>query len=143
MATTSISLSPPDFISILNRKPCIFLKTQKPSLSLLSPKATLSSKKTKFFHNPLHKTTKQSTPIWRIYATTGETPPLEATTPLESSQQIVPTGDDGGATIISVLLLVAFAGLSILTIGVKREFLMSFYIALKVKTMSGFYFLLG
>ncbi|PON75595.1 Transmembrane protein [Parasponia andersonii] len=121
MATPSITfLSPPDSISILNQKPCLFLKPHKPSLSFLSPKPTFSSKNTKIFHNPLHKITKQDTPSWRIHATAGEAPPLEAVpTPLESSQaQIVSTGDDTSATVVSALLFVAFVGLTILTIGV-------------------------
>ncbi|XP_062085010.1 uncharacterized protein LOC133791121 [Humulus lupulus] len=116
-ATTSISLSPPDFISILHHKPCLFLKPHKQSLSLISPITTFSSKKTQTFHNPLHKIRKHNNPIWRIYATAGETPPLEAT-PLESSQQIVSTGDDATANIISALLFIAFVALSVVTIGV-------------------------
>ncbi|KAA8549299.1 hypothetical protein F0562_000983 [Nyssa sinensis] len=38
--------------------------------------------------------------------------------PVENSQQIVSTGGDDGSNIISILLFIAFIGLSILTIGV-------------------------
>ncbi|KAM6578044.1 hypothetical protein CsatB_029881 [Cannabis sativa] len=114
-ATTSISLSPPDFISMLHHKPCLFLKPHKQSFSRIT---SFSSKKTQTFHNPLLKIRKQNNPIWRIYATAGETPPLEAT-PLETSQQIVSSnGDELTANIISALLIIAFVGLSIVTVGV-------------------------
>ncbi|KAL5580947.1 hypothetical protein UlMin_013389 [Ulmus minor] len=117
MATTSISLSPPDFLTIFQPKSKQFLTTHKPSL-LFPSSITNSSKNTLIFDHPLHKIKRKATPIWRIYATSGEAPPLEAA-PLESSEQIVSsTGDNGVATIISALLLVAFIGLSILTIGV-------------------------
>lgn len=39
-------------------------------------------------------------------------------TPLENSQQIVSTSDEGVSTVISALLFVAFVALTILTIGV-------------------------
>ncbi|KAG7035392.1 hypothetical protein SDJN02_02188, partial [Cucurbita argyrosperma subsp. argyrosperma] len=43
---------------------------------------------------------------------------LESAALVEKSQEIASTGDDGVSTIISVLLFVAFVGLSVLTIGV-------------------------
>ncbi|GFP97366.1 hypothetical protein PHJA_001880700 [Phtheirospermum japonicum] len=43
--------------------------------------------------------------------------PIRAS-PVESSQELVSTSDDGVSTIISALLFIAFIGLSILTIGV-------------------------
>ncbi|XP_021814278.1 uncharacterized protein LOC110757063 [Prunus avium] len=113
MATTSISLSPPTFSHFLKPSHCQFLRTQKPCLPFASP-----TKKSIIFHNPHDNFTQRSTPIWQIYATSGEAVPAEAI-PLETSQQIVPTGDEDGVSItISVLLFIAFVGLSVLTIGV-------------------------
>ncbi|KAH6766133.1 transmembrane protein [Perilla frutescens var. hirtella] len=43
---------------------------------------------------------------------------LSEANPVENSQEIVATSDDGVSTIISSLLFVAFVGLSVLTIGV-------------------------
>ncbi|KAG8387890.1 hypothetical protein BUALT_Bualt02G0068500 [Buddleja alternifolia] len=64
----------------------------------------------------------KTTTKWRLSATNGGLFFLSETTssPIESSQEIVATtsGDDGVATVISALLLIAFIGLSILTIGV-------------------------
>ncbi|KAF3454667.1 hypothetical protein FNV43_RR05115 [Rhamnella rubrinervis] len=119
MATTSISLSPPDFPSVnLKSKSYLLLRTTKSSLPLALP-TTISSKNTIIFHDPPYKTRRRkSNQIWRIYANAEEALPLEAN-PLENSQQIVTSsGDDGVSIIISALLFVAFVGLSILTIGV-------------------------
>ncbi|RWR95396.1 hypothetical protein CKAN_02473600 [Cinnamomum micranthum f. kanehirae] len=58
----------------------------------------------------------KKTQSWRILAATGDV--LPPNTPIEETQQIVPPDDSSGSTIISVLLLIAFVGLSILTIGV-------------------------
>ena len=120
MATTSISLSPPDFLSVnLRPKSYLFLRTTKSSMPLAEP-TTISSKNTIIFHYPPHKTRRRkSNQIWRIYATAEEALPLEAN-PLENSQEIVTSGGgDGVSIIISALLFIAFVGLSILTIGVK------------------------
>ncbi|EXC10704.1 hypothetical protein L484_025288 [Morus notabilis] len=119
--TTSISLSPPDFhiLSTLDPKPHLLLRTQKSSISLSSPTSRISSKRATIFHNPLHKIKQKTTPIWRIHATaSAEAPPLESTAPLDTSQQIVSSGDDNASLVISALLIVGFVGLSILTVGV-------------------------
>lgn len=72
------------------------------------------------FH--FHKILQRETHVWRTYATPEEALPSDTVTPLESSQQIVFSTDDGTANIISALLFVAFAVLSILTVGVNSDF---------------------
>ncbi|XXG80825.1 hypothetical protein AAC387_Pa09g1598 [Persea americana] len=62
------------------------------------------------------KISQKRTQSWRILAATGDV--LPPNTPIEETQQIVPPDDSSGSTIISVLLLIAFVGLSILTVGV-------------------------
>lgn len=117
MTTTSLSLSPSlrPFLSIFNRKPYCSLTNHSSSLPLTSPTTTILSKRPSLFHNnPPYRITQKSTQIWRISALSeGEVPP-----PLENSQEIVSTSDDGVSTIISALLFTAFIGLSILTIGI-------------------------
>ena len=50
--------------------------------------------------------------------------------PIETTQQIMATtSDDGVSMTISVLLFVAFVGLTILTIGVNSEQLIAFSIS--------------
>ena len=116
MTTTSLSLSPKLLLSISKPKSYNSLNTHNSSLPFTSQ---TTIKKTILLQNPLHITTQKSTTLWRIYAASeGEALPLEPT-PLENSQEIVSTSDDGVSTIISTLLFIAFIGLSILTIGVK------------------------
>uniref|UniRef100_A0A5B7BV73 Transmembrane protein n=1 Tax=Davidia involucrata TaxID=16924 RepID=A0A5B7BV73_DAVIN len=117
MATTSVSLSPPPFTSILNPKP---FKTHNLSPSISSSlafPAILSSRRTIHFYNPPHEILPKTNQIWRVSAVSGDDLPSEAN-PVEISQQTVSTGDDGVYTIISVLLFVAFIALSVVTIGV-------------------------
>jgi len=110
MATISLSLSPKPFLSINKPKPYCFLAPKK---------ATTSSERPSLSHNLLQRITHKSTQVWRVSAASGgEVVPSEAA-PLESSQEIVSTSDDGVSNIISGLLLIAFIGLSVLTIGVK------------------------
>ncbi|XP_062172705.1 uncharacterized protein LOC133878200 [Alnus glutinosa] len=109
MATISLSLSPKPFLSINKPKPYCFLAPKK---------ATTSSERPSLSHNLLQRITHKSTQVWRVSAASGgEVVPSEAA-PLESSQEIVSTSDDGVSNIISGLLLIAFIGLSVLTIGV-------------------------
>ncbi|PRQ34189.1 hypothetical protein RchiOBHm_Chr5g0066101 [Rosa chinensis] len=118
MATTSISLSPSTFPPILKPKHCQFLRTQKPNSLPLPSQTNFSTKKTSTFHNPHENINQRSTLIWRTYATSVESVASEAN-PIETAQEIVATtSDDGVSVTISVLLFVAFVGLSILTIGV-------------------------
>lgn len=75
------------------------------------------SKKIFFYPYSTQKFSQRNTQSWRILAASGDVLPPD--TPIENTQQIVPPDDGSGSTIISALLLIAFLGLSILTIGVK------------------------
>ncbi|XP_011035274.1 PREDICTED: uncharacterized protein LOC105133130 [Populus euphratica] len=119
MAITSypmISLPPPHLLSVTKTKPphsCI-----NKALTLTSPLSLpnpLPSKRTVLYKQEIHR---RSIQIWKIKATPEEVLPSD-TTPLESTQQMLSTSnDDGVGNIISALLFVAFAALSILTIGI-------------------------
>lgn len=116
MTTTSLSLSPKLLLSISKPKPYNSVSTHISSL----PFTSTTTKNTLLLHNPPHRITQKSTQLWRISsASEGEVVLPSEATPLENSQEIVSTSDDGVSTIISTLLLIAFIGLSILTIGVK------------------------
>ncbi|KAL6195526.1 hypothetical protein ACLB2K_031145 [Fragaria x ananassa] len=118
MATTSISLSPSTFLPILKPSHCQYLRTQKPNPLPFPSQTNFSTKKTLTFHNPHDNINQRSTPVWRTYATSVESVASEAN-PIETTQQIMATtSDDGVSMTISVLLFVAFVGLTILTIGV-------------------------
>ncbi|KAL6200241.1 hypothetical protein ACLB2K_030023 [Fragaria x ananassa] len=118
MATTSISLSPSTFPPILKPSHCQYLRTQKPNPLPFPSQTNFSTKKTSTFHNPHDNINQRSTPVWRTYATSVESVASEAN-PIETTQQIMATtSDDGVSMTISVLLFVAFVGLTILTIGV-------------------------
>ncbi|XP_059430837.1 uncharacterized protein LOC132164356 [Corylus avellana] len=113
MSTISLSLSPKPFLSIYKPKPYCFLNTHNSSLPLTSP-TNILSKRPNFSQSSLQK----STQIWRVSAASGgEVVPSEAA-PLENSQEILTTSDDGVSNIIQALLFIAFIGLSVLTIGV-------------------------
>lgn len=121
MVTASISLSPQPILTIFNSKP---LKPQNSSpliSSCPSSISTIFSKRTKHYHNPPNPhviTPSKSTQIWRISAV-PENFRLSEANPVENSEQIVATNGDGVSNIISVLLFLAFVGLSVLTIGVR------------------------
>lgn len=104
-----------------------------PSLLLIRPSKSLPFSIPKPYSQPLtfpsvpllrltHEKLPQKTPqIWRISAAVAEDslPPP----PIETTQQMVPaaaTESDSVSTIVSSLLLVAFVGLSLLTIGVNQ-----------------------
>ncbi|KAH7542415.1 hypothetical protein FEM48_Zijuj02G0071000 [Ziziphus jujuba var. spinosa] len=119
MATTSISLSPPDFLSVPKPKSCLFLRPNNSYLPLASP-TTISSKRTIILQYPIQRSRRKNIQIWRIYAIPDEAALPSEANPLENSQQIVSSsGDDGVNYFISILLFIAFIGLSILTVGVK------------------------
>ena len=130
MAITSypmISLPPPHLLSVTKTKPphsCIH--NHNKALTLTSPLSLsnpLPSKRTVLYKQEIHR---RSTKIWKIKATPEEVLPSD-TTPLESTQQMLSTtNDDGVGTIISALLFVAFAALSILTIGVYSNYFSRF-----------------
>ena len=98
-------------------------RASRPSLSLQSHRSppptsslTIISSKNPIFSNyPFHLISRRRE---KIRAASQDILASEATS-IETSLQIVSTGDDSVSTVISVLLFVAFLGLSILTIGVK------------------------
>ncbi|XAR58963.1 hypothetical protein NMG60_11014560 [Bertholletia excelsa] len=114
---TSLSIPPlpppPPISSILNPNPkhCHALHFNTSSRSVASPLFCSN------FANPFQKFHPRTTRIRRISAAAEDALPPDAN-PVENSQQIVSGGDDDGSIVISVLLFVAFIGLSILTIGV-------------------------
>lgn len=118
MTTISSSLSPKPFLSIFKPESYCFLNTHNSSLPFTSPTA-FSSKRANLSHHFPGRITRQRTQFWRVSAASGEEVLPTDATPLESSQDIVSTSDDGVSTIISALLFAALIGLSILTIGVK------------------------
>ncbi|KAI8523731.1 hypothetical protein RHMOL_Rhmol13G0095200 [Rhododendron molle] len=117
MAATSLSLSLSPFplsSSFLSPKPRFFpLNTHNDSsLSLTSKRAI------QFNTTPRLEIPPKRAQFWKTSAVSGDALPVEAN-PVENSEQIVASsGGDGVSTIISVLLFLAFIGLSILTIGV-------------------------
>lgn len=126
MVIVSISPSSPQFLTIFNQEKIYHShKHQASSLfisSHFSSKSLLYSKRCKLYHNPPNDVIsplkiKHSS---RIYAI-SENLKLAEVTPVENSEQIVTTAatsGDGVSNIISVLLFIAFVGLSVLTIGV-------------------------
>ncbi|KAK9123934.1 hypothetical protein Sjap_013536 [Stephania japonica] len=106
LALTS-SLPPLNPISITTAKPRNSLNLRFPSLNQ-TPNPTLSSSHS---HG-----SRRINEIQRVSATT-ETG-LSSEPPLETAQQMIQSNDSAASNFISILLLVAFAGLTILTIGV-------------------------
>ncbi|KAL3720058.1 hypothetical protein ACJRO7_004966 [Eucalyptus globulus] len=99
-------------ISILERKP-FALPLKSASLSLPAASSlSASSHRTVGGGSSLRASERNPRAgIWRLRAAAEDA--------LETSEQIVSSGgDDGVSTVVSVLLLIAFVGLSILTIGV-------------------------
>ncbi|XP_074355595.1 uncharacterized protein LOC141695240 [Apium graveolens] len=126
MVIVSLSPSSPQLHTIFNpKKHHHSHKHQALSLLIssdLSSKSLLYSKRCKLYHTPQNDIT---SPLKikhdsRIYAV-SENLKLADVTPVESSEKIVTTAaasGDGVSNIISVLLFIAFVGLSVLTIGV-------------------------
>ncbi|KAA0061879.1 uncharacterized protein E6C27_scaffold89G001250 [Cucumis melo var. makuwa] len=116
-STTSISLSLPISLSSSN-----LLPTLRSSSSPPFPSSTaLSCRPTLPLLNPLRQNRQKQLSFSSIHAATSEQTLASDSAALvaEKSQDIVgSTNDDGVSTIISVLLFIAFIGLSILTIGV-------------------------
>ncbi|XP_010033110.2 uncharacterized protein LOC104422479 [Eucalyptus grandis] len=99
-------------ISIFERKP-FALPLKSASLSLPAASSlSASSQRTVGGGSSLRASERNPRAgIWRLRAAAEDA--------LETSEQIVSSGgDDGVSTVVSVLLLIAFVGLSILTIGV-------------------------
>ncbi|KAK1321238.1 hypothetical protein QJS10_CPA03g01677 [Acorus calamus] len=64
----------------------------------------------------LEGTARERSQIWRASAANEDV--LASNAPIEETQKIVSTNGDATSTIISVLLTIAFVGLTILTVGV-------------------------
>ncbi|XWS53097.1 hypothetical protein CRYUN_Cryun11dG0128500 [Craigia yunnanensis] len=120
MATNiPISLtSLPPFPSISKPRSHFSQNTHNSSLVFTSPLSLSTTPRQNIhFHNPIGRNHQKNNLYWKTFATPEEVLPSDST-PLDNSQQIVPsTGDEGVATIIQALLLVAFVALTILTIG--------------------------
>ncbi|KAJ9172383.1 hypothetical protein P3X46_015627 [Hevea brasiliensis] len=116
MAMACLFLPPTPLLSITTTKSprSSLFTTHKVALRFTSSSTPLRPKIA--FH--FHKILQRKTHVWRIYAAAEEALPSDTITPLESSQRIVSSTDDGTASIISALLFVAFVVLSVLTIGV-------------------------
>ncbi|THU51736.1 hypothetical protein C4D60_Mb06t34190 [Musa balbisiana] len=116
MATSTISSSPlllaaPKCASRASSKLCF---DPSPRLTTSGrPRLDLCTRKRRFGGDSL-----KSSRIWRVSAVAEEALPPEAT--VEKAQQIIPAAaeDSAASTVVSALLVVAFIGLSILTIGV-------------------------
>lgn len=127
MATSSMFPSSPPLTCIFKPrtsyplKPCDLSLHLTPSLILPT---TLHSKRTIFYRHPPHKISQRNNWIWRISATSEDVLPSDA--PIETTQQLISTDESGVSTIISVLLFIAFLGLSVLTIGVKYLLILFF-----------------
>ncbi|XVF68827.1 hypothetical protein PTKIN_Ptkin11bG0032300 [Pterospermum kingtungense] len=88
--------------------------------SLIFTHLSLSTTPTQTIHfsRPIERNHQRKSLSWQAFATPEEVLPPPDSTPLDNSQEIVSsTGDEGVATIIQALLLVAFIALTILTIG--------------------------
>ncbi|KAJ4969898.1 hypothetical protein NE237_002997 [Protea cynaroides] len=120
MVTASISLSSSPITCLVKSKPCYFLRTDDSSskfTSSLSLPDILLSRKSSFYQHPTLQFSANNTARFRrISASSGDV--LTSDTQIENTQQIISTEDSGTSTVISVLLFIAFVGLSILTIGV-------------------------
>ncbi|XP_038901778.1 uncharacterized protein LOC120088501 [Benincasa hispida] len=118
-STASTFLSLPIFLSSPNPNSSKLLPTLRCSSSpTFLSSTTPSRRRTLLIPNPLHQNRQKAISIRRLHATSEDTLASDSAALVEKSQEIVSTTDDGVSTIISVLLFVAFIGLSILTIGV-------------------------
>ncbi|KAI3450358.1 hypothetical protein Pfo_007023 [Paulownia fortunei] len=121
MAASSAPLSPPTLSLIFKPKPLYLLAAQNSFSPLYGPILTFPSaqfsRKRSYYLNLPDAVRPKTTKCRKLSAINGNILLSEAS-PVEISQEIVSTSDDGVSTIISALLLIAFIGLSILTIGV-------------------------
>ncbi|XP_043708395.1 uncharacterized protein LOC122657677 [Telopea speciosissima] len=121
MVTATISLSSSSLTCHVKSKPCHSFKTCDSSPKLASslyflPPVLLSKRSIFYQHQTLQFPPNNTSRVRRISASPGDVLPSD--TPIENTQQIISTEDSGNSTVISVLLFIAFVGLSILTIGV-------------------------
>lgn len=121
MVALATPLSPTPLSLILDPK----------SLRFISPKCSFSPLLTSALESPTTHFSRRShnlrfpsavpekpTKSWRLCATGGIFSLSEAI-PDAIPEEIIPTSDDGVSTVISGLVLVAFVGFSVLTIGVR------------------------
>ncbi|CAA6661737.1 unnamed protein product [Spirodela intermedia] len=108
-AASAVSLSSP---SRACRHPLVFVSSAASSFSLFSPPKSSSR-----LRSPAVGISLGRVRHGPVAAASGETVPSEAL--VEGSQRaVVAATDDATTTVISVLLFIAFVGLSILTVGV-------------------------
>ncbi|KAL7113921.1 hypothetical protein ACP275_04G089100 [Erythranthe tilingii] len=112
MAASSAPLS-----LLFNPKSPLHLCAPQNSLSPRTFQSTQSSRRIPYYLNLPTAVRPKPPKSFKLAAINGNFSLSEAI-PVEASQEIVSTTDDGVATVISVLLFIAFVGLSILTIGV-------------------------
>ncbi|KAI3963161.1 hypothetical protein MKW92_003886 [Papaver armeniacum] len=113
MGSSSISLLllPPPTSKFNLRKSSFSINSSNPSLNSISL-AIPNIKSRTFSPYPSHKNTQ----IWRISAANED---VAVSKQVETVQKIITSNEDTGvSTTISVLLFIAFVGLTILTIGV-------------------------
>ncbi|KAL3653184.1 hypothetical protein CASFOL_002865 [Castilleja foliolosa] len=113
MAASSAPLS-----FIFKPKPFHYLfAAQKSIAPLYTPIRIFPSTQIPVKTIPCYLKSPEAPKCWKISASNGVFSLSEAS-PVESSQELVSTSNDGVSNVISALLFVAFVGLSILTIGV-------------------------
>ncbi|KAL1558708.1 hypothetical protein AAHA92_09140 [Salvia divinorum] len=110
-------LSPLSLSLIFKLNPHYLSTAHKPFSPLRSPSLSLPHSRRWCNLNPPDAFTPKTTTRWKISAANYDLLLAEAS-PVENSQAIVSTSNDGVSSVISVLLLVAFIGLTILTVGV-------------------------
>lgn len=111
-------LSPLSLPLTFKPKPLYLFTAQKPFSHLRSPSLSLPHSQRSYNLNQPNGFTSKSTKRWGISAANYDFLLSEAS-PVETSQEIVSTGNDGVSTLVSTLLLIAFVGLTVLTVGVK------------------------
>ncbi|XP_042512574.1 uncharacterized protein LOC122087489 [Macadamia integrifolia] len=120
MVTVSVSLSSSPLTCLVKTKPCHSFRTCGSSSNLVSslnfPAILLSSRFPSYQRQPLQFSPNNAARLRRISASSEDVLPSD--TPIENAQQIISNEDSGVSTVVSVLLFIAFIGLSILTIGV-------------------------
>ncbi|XP_041989879.1 uncharacterized protein LOC121741234 [Salvia splendens] len=110
-------LSPLSLSLVYKLRPLYLFTAHEPFSPLRSPSLSLPHSPRWCNLNPPDAFTPTTTKRWKISAANYDFLLAEAS-PAESSQAIVSTSDDGVSTIISVLLLIAFIGLTIFIVGV-------------------------
>ncbi|GER26903.1 shaggy-like protein kinase 41 [Striga asiatica] len=122
MAALSSSFSSPPAIL---KKPEPFHKAWNSTSPPYGPSLVLRSSqisRSLYLYSPEDEVRPKTAKLWELPAKNGIFS-LSETSPAEIPGEIVSTRDDGVSIVISALLFVAFAGLSILTIGGDVQFI--------------------